>query len=176
MADEIQTGLGRTGRRFACDHEDVKPDILILGKALGGGVLPISAVLASREILGVFEPGDHGSTFGGNPLACAVARSAMRLLVREHLAERAARLGESFLGRLRAMPSRVVQEVRGRGLLIGVELRREAGPARVFAERLKEEGVLCKDTVENVLRIAPPLIIAESDLDWAYERLARVLR
>jgi ornithine--oxo-acid transaminase len=176
MADEIQTGLGRTGRLFACDHEDVKPDLLILGKALGGGVLPISAVLASREILGVFEPGDHGSTFGGNPLACAVARAAMRLLVRERLAERAARLGESFLGRLRAMPSRVVQEVRGRGLLIGIALRREAGPAREFAQRLKEEGVLCKDTVENVLRIAPPLVISETDLDWAYERLARVLR
>jgi ornithine--oxo-acid transaminase len=176
MADEIQTGLGRTGRLFACDHEGVKPDVLILGKALGGGVLPISAVLASREILGVFEPGDHGSTFGGNPLACAVARAAMRLLVREHLAERAAQLGDSFLRRLREMPSRVVQEVRGRGLLIGIVLRREAGPAREFAERLREEGVLCKDTVENVLRIAPPLVITESDLDWAYERLARVLR
>jgi len=176
VADEIQTGLGRTGRLFACDHEDVRPDVLILGKALGGGVMPVSAVLASREILGVFEPGDHGSTFGGNPLACAVARAALRVLVRDRLAERAERLGTRFMQRLRDLGSPQVREVRGRGLLIGIALTPEAGPAKAFAKRLMHEGVLCKDTVESVLRIAPPLVIEEDELDWAYERLANVLR
>jgi ornithine--oxo-acid transaminase len=175
MADEIQTGLGRTGRLFACDHEGVRPDVLILGKALGGGLVPVSAVLASREILGVFEPGDHGSTFGGNPLACAVARAAMRVLVRDRLAEHAAELGGAFLMRLRALASPHVREVRGRGLLIGIELKREAGPAKAFAKKLMSEGVLCKDTVENVLRIAPPLVIEPEELDWAFEPIARVL-
>ncbi len=175
MADEIQTGLGRTGRVFACDHEDVKPDVLILGKALGGGMMPVSAVLASREILGVFEPGDHGSTFGGNPLACAVARAAIRVLTRDHLSERAAKVGAAFMDRLRAIKSTVVKEVRGRGLLIGVELKKEAGPAKEYAKRLKSEGVLCKDTVESVLRIAPPLVIEPEDLEWAAERIAKVL-
>jgi len=176
VADEIQTGLGRTGRLFACDHEDVRPDVLILGKALGGGLLPVSAVLASREILGVFEPGDHGSTFGGNPLACAVARAAMRVLVRDELAARAARLGEEFIRRLRSLASPIVREVRGRGLLIGIELVPEAGPAKAYAKKLMAEGVLCKDTVESVLRIAPPLVIEPRDLDWAFERIAKVLR
>ncbi len=175
IADEIQTGLGRTGRLLACDHEDVKPDVLILGKALGGGMMPVSAVLASREILGVFEPGDHGSTFGGNPLACAVARTAMRILVRDRLPERAARLGAAFMERLRTIASPHVKEVRGRGLLIGIELKKEAGPAREFAKALKARGVLCKDTVESVLRIAPPLVIEPEDLDRAFERIARVL-
>lgn len=175
MADEIQTGLARTGRMFACDHEGVKPDVLILGKALGGGMMPVSAVLASREILGVFNPGDHGSTFGGNPLACAVARTALRILQCDHLAERAEDLGTRFMSRLRAMPSKIVREVRGKGLLIGIALDPAAGPAKLYAKRLKEEGVLCKDTVESVLRIAPPLVIDAKDLDWAYERLARVL-
>ena len=176
MADEIQTGLARTGRLMACDHEGVKPDVLILGKALGGGMMPVSAVLASREVLGVFEPGDHGSTFGGNPLACAVARAALRVLVRDGLAERAAKLGEAFMARLRAMGSPIVKEVRGRGLLIGIELRKEAGPAKAYAKKLMAEGVLCKDTVESVLRIAPPLVIEQDDLDWAFERIAKVLR
>ncbi len=176
MADEIQTGLARTGKLFACDHEGVKPDVLILGKALGGGMMPVSAVLASREVLGVFEPGDHGSTFGGNPLACAVARRAMHVLVRDRLAERAHALGEQFMARLRAMNSPIVKEVRGKGLLIGIELHKEAGPAKAYAKKLKDEGLLCKDTVESVLRIAPPLVIEPSDLDWAYERLAKVLR
>lgn len=175
IADEIQTGLGRTGRLFACDHEGVKPDMLILGKALGGGMMPVSAVLASREVLGVFQPGDHGSTFGGNPLACAVARKALEILLRDRLAERANALGEAFMQRLRAMPSSKVKEVRGKGLLIGIELKPEAGPAKAYAKRLKDEGVLCKDTVESVLRIAPPLVIESKDLDWAYERIARVL-
>ena len=176
IADEIQTGLGRTGRLLACDHEVVRPDVLVLGKALGGGMVPISAVLASREVLGVFNPGDHGSTFGGNPLACAVARVALRILTRDRLAERAASLGGAFMRRLSAMPSSVVKQVRGRGLLIGIELRREAGPAKEYAKRLKDEGLLCKDTVESVLRIAPPLVIEPADLDWAFERLAKVLR
>jgi ornithine--oxo-acid transaminase len=176
MADEIQTGLARTGRVFACDHEGVKPDILILGKALGGGMMPVSAVLASREILGVFEPGDHGSTFGGNPLACAVARAAMRVLTRDRLAERAERLGNAFMERLRKLDSPYVREIRGRGLLIGIALKSEASPAKGFAKKLMHEGVLCKDTVESVLRIAPPLVIETQELDWAYERIARVLR
>lgn len=176
MADEIQTGLARTGRMFACDHEGVKPDVLILGKALGGGMMPVSAVLASREVMGVFQPGDHGSTFGGNPLACAVSRAAMRLLKRDGLAERAAALGESFMSRLRALNLPVVREVRGKGLLIGIALTPEAGPAKAWAKKLKEEGLLCKDTVESVLRIAPPLVIEPADLDLALERLAKVLR
>jgi ornithine--oxo-acid transaminase len=175
MADEIQTGLGRTGRRFACDHEDVTPDVLILGKALGGGVLPVSAVLASREVLGVFQPGDHGSTFGGNPLACAVARTALRILERDGLAERARQLGERFRARLQTLVGGRIREVRGRGLLIGIVLAPEAGPAKAWCKALMGEGLLCKDTVESVLRIAPPLVIAEPDLDWAFERIARTL-
>ncbi len=175
IADEIQTGLGRTGRLFACDHESVKPDVLILGKALGGGLMPVSAVLASREIMGVFNPGDHGSTFGGNPLACAVARVAMRVLLREKLPERAAQLGEPFMQRLRGIDSPHVREVRGKGLLIGVELKPEAGGAKKFCYKLKEEGILCKETAEHVLRIAPPLTIERKHLDWAFERFARVL-
>jgi len=175
IADEIQTGLGRTGKLFACDHEGVKPDMLILGKALGGGLMPVSAVLASREVLGVFEPGDHGSTFGGNPLACAVARTAMRVLTRDGLADRAHELGAQFMDRLRQLDSPHVQEIRGRGLLIGIALKPAAGPAKAFAKQLMHEGVLCKDTVESVLRIAPPLVIDQTELDWAYERIARVL-
>jgi ornithine--oxo-acid transaminase len=175
MADEIQTGLARTGRLFACDHEGVKPDVLILGKALGGGLMPVSAVLASRDILGVFQPGDHGSTFGGNPLACAVARTALKVLVRDRLAERAAAVGGRFMDKLRTIRSPRIKEVRGRGLLIGIELHPEAGPAKGYCKKLMLEGVLCKDTVESVMRIAPPLVIEEKDLDWAYERIARVL-
>jgi ornithine--oxo-acid transaminase len=175
MADEIQTGLARTGRLLACDHEDVKPDVLMLGKALGGGMMPVSAVLASREVLGVFEPGDHGSTFGGNPLACAVARTAMRILKRDRLAERAESLGRTFADDLRRRGLSVVKEIRGKGLLIGIELKPEAGPAKEYAKRLKAEGLLCKDTVESVLRLAPPLVIDPADLEWATERIARVL-
>jgi len=175
MADEIQTGLARTGRLLACDHEDVKPDVLMLGKALGGGMMPVSAVLASREVLGVFEPGDHGSTFGGNPLACAVARTAMKILRRDRLAERAESLGRTFADDLRRRGLSVVKEIRGKGLLIGIELKPEAGPAKEYAKRLKAEGLLCKDTVESVLRLAPPLVIDPADLEWASERIARVL-
>ena len=175
MADEIQTGLGRTGKRFACDHENVKPDVLILGKALGGGVMPVSAVLASRKILGVFNPGDHGSTFGGNPLGCAVARIALRILHRDKLPERAAELGMAFVERLQSIKSTKIKEVRGKGLLIGVEFHESAGVAKAYCKQLKEEGILCKDTVEQVMRFAPPLTVEQKDLDWAFERIAKVL-
>jgi len=175
IADEIQTGFGRTGRMFACEHENVRPDMFILGKALGGGVVPISAVVAPASVLGVFKPGEHGSTFGGNPLACAVARAAIRVLVEERLAERSRELGEYFLGKLKEIPSKHVKEVRGRGLFIGVELHPEAGGARKFCEALKEQGLLCKETHTHVIRFAPPLVIERSDIDWALERIRKVL-
>ena len=175
IADEIQTGLGRTGKVFACDHENVKPDMLILGKALGGGMMPVSAVLASKEILGVFSPGDHGSTFGGNPLACAVARMALHVLHRDKLAERAATLGHAFVERLRSIGGKNIKEVRGKGLLIGVEFHKSAGPAKPFCKKLMHEGILCKDTVDQVMRFAPPLVVAQKDLDWAFERIKKVL-
>jgi ornithine--oxo-acid transaminase len=172
MLDEIQSGLGRTGKLFAYKHEGIRPDVLIVGKALGGGFYPISAVLASQEILGVFRPGDHGSTFGGNPLACAVARAALRVLVDEKLVERSAQLGEYFLGQLHALRSALIREVRGRGLWIGIELTVEARP---YCEALKEEGLLCKETHSRIIRIAPPLVIQREEIDWAVERIAKVL-
>lgn len=175
IADEIQTGLGRTGRMFCCDHEGVKPDMYVLGKALGGGFYPVSAVVSSRKILGVFRPGDHGSTFGGNPLACAVAREALRLIVEEKLPERAAELGSYFRDGLRAIGSPRVKEIRGKGLLIGVELTKEAGRARPYCERLMEHGVLCKETHESVIRFAPPLVIEKADIDWALNEVRQVL-
>jgi ornithine--oxo-acid transaminase len=172
MLDEIQSGLGRTGKLFACMHENVQPDVLIIGKALGGGFYPISAVEASKEILGVFQPGDHGSTFGGNPLACAVARAALRVLVEEKLVERSAELGEYFLEKLRKLKSPMICEVRGRGLWIGIELSVDA---RKYCEALKEEGVLCKETHVRTIRIAPPLVIQREEIDWAFERIRKVL-
>ncbi|MGB9722807.1 MAG: ornithine--oxo-acid transaminase [Chloroflexia bacterium] len=175
MADEIQTGLGRCGKLLACDWEGVRPDVLILGKALSGGFYPVSAVLASWEVLGVFRPGDHGSTFGGNPLGCAVAREALRVTVEEKLPERAAELGAYLLGRLSRLESEHIREVRGKGLLIGVELQAEAGGARRFCEALKEHGLLCKETHEHVIRLAPPLVVTKEELDWALERLEAVL-
>ncbi len=175
IADEIQTGLGRTGRFFACDWEGVRPDVMVLGKALSGGFYPVSAVLASREVLGVFRPGDHGSTFGGNPLACAVAREALRVIVEERLPERADELGRYFLGRLARIESPLIREVRGKGLLIGVELVPEAGGARRYCEALKERGILCKDTHEHTIRFAPPLVINREEIDWALERIEAVL-
>ena len=175
VADEIQTGLGRTGKLLACDWEGVKPDVVTLGKALSGGFYPVSAVLASREVLGVFRPGDHGSTFGGNPLACAVAREALRVLVEEGLIERAAEMGDYLVDRLRRIKSPYVKEVRGKGLLVGVELVPEAGGARRFCEALKERGVLCKDTHDTVIRFAPPLVITREEIDWAMERVEEVL-
>jgi ornithine--oxo-acid transaminase len=172
MLDEIQSGLGRTGKLFTYMYENVQPDVLIVGKALGGGFYPVSAVLASKEILGVFEPGDHGSTFGGNPLACAVARAALRVLVEEKLVERSAELGAYFLAKLRTLRSPVIREVRGRGLWIGVELNTEA---RKYCEALKDEGVLCKETHARIIRVAPPLVIQREEIDWAFERFQKVL-
>jgi ornithine--oxo-acid transaminase len=175
VADEIQTGFGRTGKLFCCDHEEVRPDLLVLGKALSGGVYPVSAVAASREILGVFRPGDHGSTFGGNPLAAAVARAALRVIREERLAERAAELGTYFIGELRAIEAPVVAEVRGRGLLVGVVVREDAGPARPFCEALRDEGILAKETHEQVIRFAPPLVIGREEIDWMLSRIQSVL-
>jgi len=175
IADEIQTGLGRTGKLLACEHEGVRPDVVTLGKALSGGMYPVSAVLSSREVLGVFGPGDHGSTFGGNPLACAVAREALKVIVDEHLCERAAELGDYLLARLREIQSPHVALCRGKGLLVGIVLKPEAGGARRFCEALKERGVLAKDTHGTVIRLAPPLIITKEELDWMLERIAGVL-
>jgi ornithine--oxo-acid transaminase len=171
MTDEIQSGLGRTGKLFAYMHEGITPDVLIIGKALAGGFYPVSAVLSSREILGVFHPGDHGSTFGGNPLGCAVARTALNVLVEEKMVERSAELGAYFLAKLQTLRSPDIKEVRGIGLWIGIELK---VPARPFCEVLKEEGVLCKETHEKVIRIAPPLVITKSEIDWAFERIKKV--
>jgi ornithine--oxo-acid transaminase len=175
VADEIQTGLGRTGKLFACDHEEVRPDVMIIGKALSGGFYPVSAVLASKEVLGLFRPGDHGSTFGGNPLGAAVATEALAVLTEEGLIENANELGEYFQERLAEIPSPYVKEVRGRGLLIGVELKTEAGGARRFCEALQERGILCKETHDNVIRFAPPLIIQREEIDWALEHITAVL-
>jgi ornithine--oxo-acid transaminase len=175
ILDEIQTGLGRTGKLFAHQYEDVRPDVLILGKALSGGAYPVSAVVSSKEILGVFKPGDHGSTFGGNPVACAVAREALRVIQDEGLPQRANELGQHFLARLLTIQSPHIKEVRGKGLFIGVELKEEAGGARRFCEALMLEGMLCKETHENVIRFAPPLVIEKRDLDWAFERIQKVL-
>ncbi len=175
MADEIQTGLGRTGRMFASDHDGVVPDVYILGKALSGGFYPVSAVVASRDVLGVFQPGDHGSTFGGNPLGCAVAREALNILAEEKLIEKADELGNYFMEELRKINSPKVKEIRGKGLLIGVELKPEVGPARPFCEKLMAEGMLCKETHVSVIRFAPPLVIKKEEIDWALERIRKVL-
>ncbi|CAI2718139.1 ornithine--oxo-acid transaminase [Nitrospina watsonii] len=175
ILDEIQTGLGRTGKLFAEEHDDIEADLTLVGKALSGGFYPVSAVLSNREVLGVFKPGDHGSTFGGNPLACAVARAALKVLVEENLIDNAARMGEHALERLRAIDSPHIREVRGRGLMIGIELHPEAGGARRFCEALRDLGLLCKETHEHVLRIAPPLVIQKEEIDWAVERIQQVL-
>ncbi|AXF54736.1 ornithine--oxo-acid transaminase [Salicibibacter kimchii] len=171
IADEIQCGLGRTGRMFACDHEDVTPDMFILGKALGGGVMPISAVAANTNILGLFEPGSHGSTFGGNPLACAVGRAALDVIVNENLPVQAEKLGRSFLERCQTINHPAIKDVRGKGLFIGIELHEQARP---YCEQLMKAGLLCKETHENVLRLAPPLTISEEDLDWAFDQIESV--
>jgi ornithine--oxo-acid transaminase len=172
MLDEIQSGLGRTGKLFAYQHEGITPDVLIVGKALAGGFYPVSAVLASRAILGVFHPGDHGSTFGGNPLGCAVARAAIKVLVEEKLVERSAELGSYFMERLRSIHAPIIKEVRGKGLWIGIELHSKARP---YCEALMHEGILCKETHDHVIRIAPPLVITREEIDWAFERIAKVL-
>lgn len=173
VLDEIQSGLGRTGKLFAYMHENVVPDMVIVGKALSGGYYPVSAVLSQREVLGVFNPGDHGSTFGGNPLACAIARAALQVLTEEKLVERSAELGDYFLGKLKTLHAPHIVEVRGRGLWIGIELTR---PARPYCERLKDEGILCKETHDRVIRVAPPLVINRDEIDWAFERFKKVLQ
>lgn len=175
IADEIQSGLGRTGYTFACDHEGVKPDIYILGKALGGGIMPLSAIASTREILSVFTPGDHGSTFGGNPLACAIARQVVEILKSGVYQENSRLLGQYLLGKLRGLGSKKIKELRGRGLWVGIDLHATAGKARPYCERLMEEGLLCKDTHAQTIRLAPPLVISKDEIDWALERLARVL-
>ena len=173
VADEIQTGLGRTGTLFACEREEVRPDAYVLGKALSGGAYPVSALVARRDVLDVFEPGSHGSTYGGNPLGCAVAREALRVILDENLAARSAELGAWFLRELRGLAHPDILGVRGRGLLAGIELR---GPARPYCERLQALGLLCKETHDRVIRIAPPLVVERGDLDWALDRLREAFR
>jgi ornithine--oxo-acid transaminase len=175
IADEIQTGLGRTGRLFASQYEDVHPDITIIGKALSGGFYPVSAVLANTQLLRLFQAGEHGSTFGGNPLAAAVARAALRVLTEEKLCDRAAEMGEYFLEQLTEIPSRHILEVRGKGLLIGMELKPEAGGARRFCEALLKKGILVKETHTHTLRFAPPLVIDRAAIDWALPFIREVL-
>lgn len=172
IADEIQAGLGRTGKLFACEHEDVVPDMYILGKALGGGVFPISCVLANDDVLGVFNPGSHGSTFGGNPVACAVSMAALDVIIDEKLSEKSAKLGEYLLSELKKINNPIIQEVRGRGLFIGMELTE---PARPYCEKLKELGLLCKETHDTVIRFAPPLVISKEEIDLALTKIRQVL-
>ncbi len=175
LLDEIQTGLGRTGKLFAYQHEDIEPDILILGKALGGGMYPVSAVVTKADLLGLFQPGEHGSTFGANPMACAIALEALTVLEDEALPERAADMGAYLRGRLAALNSPLVKDIRGKGLLIGVELKAEAGGARLYCERLMDAGLLCRETHQQVIRFAPPLTITREEIDWAMERVEPVL-
>jgi len=175
VADEVQTGLGRTGKLFACNWENVKPDAMILGKALAGGMYPVSVFLATEAVMGVFKPGDHGSTFGGNPLGAAIGRAALKVLVEEKLADRANELGEWFMGELRKIGSPHIKEVRGKGLLIGVEMKKESGAARPYCEALAERGILCKETHDQVVRFAPPLVVDKNDLEWALKHIGEVL-
>ena len=172
IADEIQAGLARSGKMFACEWEGIEPDMYILGKALGGGVFPISCVVADHDVLGVFNPGSHGSTFGGNPMACAVSIASLDVLIDEKLADRSLELGEYFINKLKEIDNPMIKDVRGRGLFIGVELTE---PARKYCEELKEEGLLCKETHDTVIRFAPPLVISQEELDWAIERIKKVL-
>ena len=175
IADEIQTGLGRTGKLFACQYENVRPDVTIIGKALSGGFYPVSAVLADEPLMGLFRPGEHGSTFGGNPLGAAVARASLRVIREEKLSERAHELGQYFMEQLAEIPSPHVKEVRGKGLLIGMELKREANGARRFCEALQDRGILAKETHEHVIRFAPPLVIEKETIDWALPHIREVL-
>ena len=175
VTDEIQTGLGRTGKMFACEHEGVRADMTIIGKALSGGFYPVSAVLADTEIMGLFQPGEHGSTFGGNPLGAAVARAALKVLVDEDLLQNSKELGEYFIEQLVEIPSPHVKEVRGKGMLIGVDLKKSAGGARRFCEALQARGILCKETHETVIRFAPPLVIDRETIDWMLPRIREVL-
>jgi len=175
VADEIQSGLGRTGKLLACEHEGVRSDVVTLGKALSGGMYPVSAVISSKEVLGVFNPGDHGSTFGGNPLACAVAREALKVIQDEKLCQRATELGDYLMGRLKEIESPHVKLIRGKGLFVGIVLKREAGGARRFCEALQDRGLLAKETHKHIIRLAPPLIITREQIDWAVEQVGEVL-
>lgn len=175
IADEIQSGLGRTGKTFACEHEGVQPDIYILGKALGGGIMPVSAIVTSHEIMSVFTPGDHGSTFGGNPLAAAIARKVIEILRTNKYQDNALKMGQYLMGKLREIKTDKIATIRGRGLWFGIDLKPEAGRARPYCERLMAEGLLCKDTHEQTIRLAPPLCITKDEVDWAAERLRKVL-
>ena len=175
MMDEIQSGLGRTGKMFAYEHEGIRPDVVIVGKALSGGFYPVSGILADDAVMGVFQPGEHGSTYGGNPMAAAVGRAAIRALVQDRMVENSAEMGAYFLESLRKIQSRHVKEIRGKGLWIGIELHQAAGGARRFCEALQHEGLLCKETHDHVIRIAPPLIIKKEEIDWAVEQLKLVL-
>jgi ornithine--oxo-acid transaminase len=173
--DEIQTGLGRTGKLLAEEHENVEADLTIIGKALSGGFYPISAVLSNAEVLGVLKPGEHGSTFGGNPLACAIARAALKVLVEDGLIQNAETMGAYFLEGLKKIHNQKIKEIRGRGLLIGVEFHPEARGARQYCEKLKEAGLLCKETHQTIIRFAPPLVITKDDIDWAIKRITPIL-
>ena len=175
ILDEIQTGLGRTGKLLAEEHEGIEADLTLIGKALSGGFYPVSAVLSNTEVLGVLRPGEHGSTFGGNPLACAVARTALKVLIEENMIENAAEMGAYFLNELQKIRSQKIKEVRGKGLLIGVELFPDAGGARQYCEKLMTKGILCKETHEHIIRFAPPLVITRQEIDWALERIVPVL-
>jgi len=176
ILDEIQTGLGRTGKMLAEEHDDIEADLTLIGKALSGGFYPVSAVLSNSEVMGVLQPGEHGSTFGGNPLACAVARAALKVLVEEKMVYNAAEMGTYFLDGLRQIKNPVIKEVRGKGLMIGMEFLSEAGGARQYCHKLKEKGLLCKETHENIIRFAPPLVITKDVVDWALEQIEAVLK
>ena len=175
IADEIQSGLGRTGKTFCCEHSGVQPDIFILGKALGGGIMPVSAIASSREILSIFTPGDHGSTFGGNPLGAAIARKVVEILKTNKYQENAREVGDYLFSKIRALNSDKIREIRGKGLWVGIEFHPQAGKARNYCEKLMAMGMLCKDTHEQTMRLAPPLCITKEEIDWAMERLAKVL-
>jgi ornithine--oxo-acid transaminase len=175
IADEIQTGLGRTGRMLACEHENVEPDGLILGKALGGGIFPVSMFLARKDVMGVFSPGDHGSTFGGNPLGAAIGLEALNILVEDELSQRSAELGDYLIAELRKIDSPLIREIRGRGLFVGMEIERSLGTARAVCEALMGRGLLSKETHETVVRLAPPLVIGKQEIDWALQQIRDVL-
>lgn len=173
--DEVQTGFARTGKMFAYMYEGIDPDIIVMGKALGGGVFPVSAVAANEDILGVFKPGTHGSTFGGNPLGCAVAIASIDVIIEKKLEEKSFELGNYFMEQLNAMNSDKVKLVRGKGLLIGLVLNESAGKARKYTTELKEKGLLCKETHDWIIRFAPPLVITKEDIDYAMEKIREVL-
>jgi ornithine--oxo-acid transaminase len=176
ILDEIQTGLGRTGKLLAEEHDGIEADLTLIGKALSGGFYPVSAVLSNTEVMGVLQPGEHGSTFGGNPLACAVARTAMKVLIEERMIENSARMGDYFLNGLKQIKSSKIRKIRGKGLMIGMEFHPELGGARQYCEKLKEKGLLCKETHDHIIRFAPPLIITQDQVEWALERIETVIR